>query len=71
MAHVDERPDLRVFRPLGTFHAVAQRDAASSDRHGATFYAANELSGSVLTWEIIFGDGVWLLASSQDLVWPD
>ncbi len=61
--------DLRLVRPLGTFHSVESRDASSLERDGGTFYAANELAGSAPAWEIMSEDGLWLLAAPADLEW--
>lgn len=62
-----ERPDLRVVEPLGTFHAVVTRDAPAQERDGETYYAINNLPGTVPTWEIMFGDGIRMLAGPEDL----
>lgn len=68
---MDDRTGLRVVKPLGRFRAATQSDASALDRDGEVFHAANELIGSTPTWEIMFGDGVWLLASPDDLDWFD
>jgi hypothetical protein len=61
--------ELRAVRPLGTFHARKTRDAAALDRDGQTFVLLNMLptSGHDQTAEIMFDDGVWMLASLGDL----
>lgn len=63
------RPDLRVVKPLGIFMPTGSIDAVKAERIGETFFAANELEGSVPTWEILFGDGIWILAQPVDLDW--
>lgn len=64
----DERPDLRIVKPMGTFHAVKTRDAVARERDGETYYAINNLPSAVgITWEIMFEDGTWMLAQFEDL----
>ena len=63
------RADLRVVKPLGEFRPSGSMDATKAERVGHTFYAANELEGSVPTWEVMFGDGIWILAAPEDLSW--
>ena len=63
-----ERPDLRVVKPLGTFHAVVTRDASARERDGQRYYAINNLpEGTGIVWEVMFEDGVWMLARMEDL----
>ena len=65
---MDERPDLRIVEPLGTFHAISSRDAASLERDGHTYYAINNVPTAVgIEWEVMFADGQWLLARLEDL----
>lgn len=56
--------------PKGTFHAVSTRDGEALVRDGQEFYDINprgtDHSGSGL-FEIRFGDGVWMLATAEDL----
>lgn len=64
-------PFLAHQQPIGTFHAVASRDASSLDRDGHPYYASNRLEtrdGRPLV-EVQFVDGTWLLADPEhDLV---
>lgn len=57
-------------RPIGTFHAVGCRDAASLERDGQAYYQTNDLDtadGRPLC-EVQFADGTWLLADpTRDL----
>lgn len=63
-----DAPDLRVVKPLGTFHAVVTRDAVARERDGQTYYAINNLSeGAGVVWEVMFEDGIWMLARMEDL----
>ncbi len=58
-------------QPIGTFHAVSCRDAASLERDGQPFYERNDLPTAVgrPLVEIRFADGEWLLADpTVDLV---
>jgi hypothetical protein len=56
-------------KALGIFHAVSSRDAEALARDGQTFYALNllESRGAETIAEIQFGDGVRMLAASDDL----
>lgn len=60
-------------KALGTFHAVSSRDASAQARDGQAFYALNPLDsrGVETMAEIQFGDGVWMLAASDDLKTPN
>lgn len=52
-------------RPIGTFRAVSCRDGASLERHCQPYYELNHLDtadGRPLC-EVLFADGVWLLAN--------
>lgn len=56
--------------PLGTFRAVLTRDGEGCARDGQPFYQCNYVwtdprDGEIL--EILFGDGLWLLAAKADL----
>jgi len=60
---------LHSIRPRGTFHARKTRDAEAQRRDGQTFVLLNELpirDGST-SLEIMFEDGIWMLASPEDL----
>lgn len=62
----DQQMTLRSVRPLGTFHARQTRDSVARARDGQTFVLMNELpnmDGST-SIEIMFEDGVWMLAES-------
>lgn len=63
------RPDLRVVKPLGRFEPSGSIDAVKAERVGETFYAARELDGTAPRWEVMFGDGVWIVASPAELEW--
>lgn len=64
-------PFLSRQQPIGTFRAVASRDASSQDRDGHVYYACNRLDtadGRPLA-EVQFANGQWLLADPEhDLV---
>jgi hypothetical protein len=51
--------------PIGTFHPVTVRDAASVSREGFSVYACRELDP--LTVEVLFRDGCWLLCAHEDV----
>src|SRR4051812_42885964 len=56
--------------PKGTFHAVSTRDGVALLRNGQPFYEINVMGVDSLgaeLFEILFGDGVWMLASSEDI----
>lgn len=62
--------NLRSVGPLGTFHARLTRDAAAHERDGETFVLLNRLktrAPDVRLVEIMFEDGVWMLAREEDL----
>lgn len=66
----------QVPRPAGTFHAIVTRDAEAQDRDGDAFFQFNELgesspNGSGPLFEVLFGDGVWMLAREADLEFHD
>lgn len=58
-------------RPLGTFRAVATRDAVARARDGWPYFEANVQgtgpAGETI-YEIRFGDGEWMLAAEDDLI---
>lgn len=62
--------NLRPIRPLGTFHARQTRDGEAHRRDGQTYVMVNDLGeddrGGRLV-EIMFEDGIWMLATSADL----
>jgi len=60
---------IKSVRPRGTFHARRTRDGEARRRDGQTFVLINELSssGPEQTFEIMFEDGVWMIAASDDL----
>lgn len=64
-----DRPDLRALKPLGRFRAVETRDGEAAERDGQVFYAATELKFAQPLWEVMFEDGMWMLASPGDLEW--
>ena len=53
----------------GVFHAASTGDGEALARDGQTFYALNHLSsqGDDTIAEILFGDGLWMLAMTKDL----
>jgi hypothetical protein len=57
-------------QPIGTFHALATRDGEACSRDGQEFYAINpkgtDAQGAEL-FEIRFRDGLWMLATADDL----
>ena len=56
-------------RPRGRFHAVQTRDAEAQRRDGQVVLLINELEnrdGSA-SLEVMFEDGIWMLATAQDL----
>lgn len=54
--------------PLGRFHAKETRDAEAQRRNGSPFFALNWLSSSTEeVAEVQFGDGMWMLASHDDI----
>jgi len=57
---------------LGVFHAVSTRDGEALARDGRAFYAINPLDslGDEDIAEIQFGDGLWMLATTNDLEYP-
>lgn len=60
--------------PLGTFHAVKTLDAVARTRDGWPFFEANlqgRTTSGELLFEILFGDGEWMLAVADDLVADD
>ncbi|CAB4735205.1 unannotated protein [freshwater metagenome] len=62
---------LRPIKPLGTFHPRRTRDGAALAREGQVYVLVNELhpgtSGEVDEVEVLFEDGIWMLASRADL----
>jgi len=59
-------------RAAGTFHAVSTRDGEARRRSGESFYQYRELSESEPSdrgrlYEVLFADGVWMLAREDDL----
>lgn len=59
-------------RIAGTFHAVSTRDGEGMRRSGEHFYQYRELperapSESGALYEVLFADGVWMLARVVDL----
>jgi len=66
--------NLRTVRPLGTFHARSTRDGEAHQRDGQTFVLINELGEDGRggrSVEIMFEDGVWMLATTTDLELAD
>lgn len=59
----DATPILSRQQPLGAFHAVSCRDAASLDRDGQPFLALNHVDTADKRplVEVQFADGAWLL----------
>jgi len=62
----------QVPRPTGTFHAIATKDAQAQEHDGDAFFQFNELDESLPSpegrlFEILFGDGDWMLAREVDL----
>lgn len=57
-------------QPEGTFHAVSTRDGEARARDGQEFYEINPMGqdprGAKL-FEIRFGDGLWMLVTSDDI----
>ena len=52
----------------GTFRAVALRDGEALSRDGEPFYAFHEIpSGDGALFEVLFADGMWMLATPADL----
>jgi len=57
----------------GTFYSRVTRDAHAQDRDGERFFQYRELDEEESTpergrlFEVMFGDGVWMLAREQDL----
>lgn len=56
--------------PLGIFRAVLTRDGEGCARDGQPFYQCNYVwtdprDGDI--FEVLFGDGLWLLAATADL----
>ena len=66
----DELVSIRSVDPLGTFHARAPRDGEAHRREGETFVLLNDLGdddrGGRLV-EVMFEDGIWMLATAADL----
>ena len=60
---------LRPVRILGTFHARRTRDAAAGrgDRSAHVLLDEVESSGAPAVVEMMFEDGVWMLATPEDL----
>ena len=61
---------LRPVRPRGIFRANHTRDGVARSREGQTYVLLNELpglAGEDDIVEIMFEDGVWILASRDDL----
>jgi hypothetical protein len=54
---------------LGVFHAVSTRDGEAQARDGQGFYALNpkDSQADEAIMEIQFSDGVWMLATSDDI----
>lgn len=60
----------QLHRPKGWFHSVTTHDAASLERDGQPFYDIQELkSESQSVFEVLFADGIWMLADPDDLRW--
>lgn len=58
--------------PVGIFHANVTRDAEGQRRSGQPFYQLNELTETEPAqrgrlFEVMFGDGIWMLAGEQGL----
>jgi hypothetical protein len=56
--------------PLGVFHAVSTRDGVARERNGQAYFAANSKgidSRGADVYEVQFADGVWMLATANDL----
>lgn len=62
--------NLRSARPLGTFNARLTRDGDAYRRDGQVYVLLNDMGeddrGGRLV-EIMFEDGVWMLAATADL----
>lgn len=59
---------LRSVRPVGVFRARATRDAQARERDGMTIMLIKELQAEgEPVFEVMFEDGVWILASSVDI----
>jgi hypothetical protein len=62
---------LRRIKPLGTFHARSTRAAAAHARDGQVYALVNELgsgpTGQQDEVDVLLGDGVWMLASREDV----
>lgn len=57
-------------KPKGVFHAVKTRDGEGLRRDGRPYYQVNYIwtdprDGPI--YEVLFADGVWLLAATADL----
>lgn len=62
---------LRSVRPLGTFQPVMTKDAEALSRDGQTYVLVNDLAAEpngTPVVEIMFEDGIWILATPADLV---
>ena len=62
----------QVPRPAGRFRAVETRDAEAHSRSGDSFFQyrlleEREPSDRGALYEILFGDGMWMLARRVDL----
>lgn len=58
-------------QPIGIYHAESCHDPSSTERGGQPYFACNELSSSTgeRVAEVMFADGMWLLADpSRDLI---
>ncbi|MBM6403519.1 hypothetical protein JQN72_04585 [Phycicoccus sp. CSK15P-2] len=62
--------NLRSVRSLGTFHARLTRDSEAHRRDGQVYVLLNDVGeddrGGRLV-EIMFEDGIWMLATTADL----
>lgn len=57
-------------RPLGTFHARLTRDGEAQRRDGQAYVSINDKGHGMQgerQVEIMFEDGMWMLATSADL----
>jgi hypothetical protein len=56
-------------QPLGWFLAKRTRDAEAQRRDGSPFFALNWMASSTeeVVAEVQFGDGMWMLASGDDV----
>ena len=52
-------------RQIATFHALSVRDAEALRRDGEPVFDVRNLDAQAV--EVLFGDGVWMLADLTDL----